>query len=1491
GTQNAQFNGYFFIVGVHSASGGNFYSAFVEPNGNNYFPSQPKGNWGNGSYGTRKSPLVPGWAGRRHNGADQGANNEWQGDVPGWYDAGAKYLDDHFPPNAAGQGGVSENRLQTGNSGTYTFGSYDTTGYINVDSSRYIPGSTDLNKVPNLSGGWMVSHVYRAGLQNWVNWFGSAGGNNEPDNILNFVETGGDIRYSNGYYRGQSFGLRTTQNGQKVPLYSTKYNIITRVHHRDANINNVVDMRTRFGLRIDLVDKGNLRTNLNNRITQNYQQADYTSGTWAAYISALAAAGSALGNPTSTQATVDTANTNLTNAVNGLVRVTYTAAVTHKLPAVDGFVYNYKGTNYTAAGGFITWTESQTFNSSYNVSLSANSDFAGYTYTAGGSPANFNYRRSDVSAEFVYEAIKGTLTFVYGTEHEDFIYDFATIDKTKQVTYAQYYGTLPEPEMDGWRFDGWYNTAGVRVREDTTIYDLTNGGNVVLEARWTCYFDGGHGSEADPFLIATPAQLDAIDSAGVMRTTAGKYFKQTADIAWISNYTPVATFSGNYNGQNYTISNPSGSPRLVDSTAAGIFGVVSGGSISNLKFDQTANIRATGTSGDRAAGIIAVLDNSTLDNVHVINFTSTIETQGTAPGGNTGVLVGLATGDSSITNSSVVLNSGVISNPSGGGQNALVGTLGQNVTLANTWVLVRTAPAGFQNANANNIMRVRANGTAAMTFNGTNFVFTATPASGFAAQFRDGSEAVIEDGATYVAPANLDGAEYYAVFVKDLIIEVPSAQSAFGTVTGAGVYQVRQGEVMTGIVAVPATGYRFTSWTQDGGANGTISPNASSAEISYTAGASGGYLRANFAIVNYTVTFDANAGGDSVTGLPGDINRNYNQSLTMPAGPSRTGFTFQKWNTETDGSGTDYFAGTGYTNLSVEHGAVVTLYAQWQATVYTLSFVTNGAATLEDEFVNHGDPFIFPIITQDGFVFEGWYTNIALTTGKLTEGATITVTQSRTYYAKWDQMEYDIVYVAPGATNVPGTQNVKYVLPAPSFNLSSTEPELDGFVFLGWSTDPQAEEPDFLAGELITVNLTDTHKGVVELYAVWEVGISTYTVTWNLNGGRFGGSATNPTSVVENGDEYELPAESSLSHPNGLIFLGWFTASSGGVEIKDGDEVTLDDDVIYYAQWRQPKYTIIFDKNASDATGTMENIVSNRDEVVYLPEHDFVRSGYTFEGWSTDSGAEFPDFYDEDPVYQLSMTDGGEITLFAVWSGRQVRIVYNGNGATSGSMGNVTTFMGQTSTLSVNTYQKDGHSFEGWALTSDGEVAYADGDTTFTPPYYAGSPATVTLYAVWEEVVSQTPPKLIPMANSTTVIDYDKKFIYGLKLVVTESDLRNTFLDVDGDGYFVVQPGTLGTGAKVTLYSNYDPNFSEEYWLVIFGDVTGDGLVTASDVSEIKRFIADNESVPNLDNRSSPFFFAADLYQNGVVNQSVASIVNQIALGARGIDQQTGLLI
>ena len=278
-------------------------------------------------------------------------------------------------------------------------------------------------------------------------------------------------------------------------------------------------------------------------------------------------------------------------------------------------------------------------------------------------------------------------------------------------------------------------------------------------------------------------------------------------------------------------------------------------------------------------------------------------------------------------------------------------------------------------------------------------------------------------------------------------------------------------------------------------------------------------------------------------------------------------------------------------------------------------------------------------------------------------------------------------------------------------------------------------------------------------------------------------------------------------------------------------------------------------------------------------------AGFDFDGWYTDADreGELFDFTDSPTMPDYNLVFYGAYVKQTVYG----TVEFDLNGGT-GTIPTSITEPVDTDIFSQlpddgggTNFEKAGCLFVGWSEDKNALPA------NVIETSYEIQEGTKTLYAIWAPLGV----KLIPMANSTTVIDYDKKFIYGLKLVVTESDLRNIFLDVEGSGYFTVQPGTLGTGAIVTLYSNYDPNFSEEYRLVIFGDVTGDGLVTASDVSEIKRFIADNESVPNLDNRSSPFFFAADLYQNGVVNQSVASIVNQIALGARGIDQQTGLLI
>src|SRR5680860_1775547 len=56
---------------------------------------------------------------------------------------------------------------------------------------------------------------------------------------------------------------------------------------------------------------------------------------------------------------------------------------------------------------------------------------------------------------------------------------------------------------------------------------------------------------------------------------------------------------------------------------------------------------------------------------------------------------------------------------------------------------------------------------------------------------------------------------------------------------------------------------------------------------------------------------------------------------TLPTPPTRTGYTFDSWNTAIDGSGTEFTATTAVT-------ADVTVYAKWTADTYTVTFNKNG---------------------------------------------------------------------------------------------------------------------------------------------------------------------------------------------------------------------------------------------------------------------------------------------------------------------------------------------------------------------------------------------------------------------------------------------------------------------------------------------------------------------------------------------------------------------
>jgi len=157
-------------------------------------------------------------------------------------------------------------------------------------------------------------------------------------------------------------------------------------------------------------------------------------------------------------------------------------------------------------------------------------------------------------------------------------------------------------------------------------------------------------------------------------------------------------------------------------------------------------------------------------------------------------------------------------------------------------------------------------------------------------------------------------------------------------------------------------------------------------------------INLNFSVKNkYTVTFDINEGSGTAPAAENVID---GSNITLPgdSGFLRTGYTFGGWNTNADGTGTNYSAGSSYTGNSN-----ITLYAKWNINKYTVTFQANGGtpytSTITD--VEHDSKINPPADpTYTGYTLGGWY-NQNLTIQW--DFAVDTVTDNITLYAKWVQ--------------------------------------------------------------------------------------------------------------------------------------------------------------------------------------------------------------------------------------------------------------------------------------------------------------------------------------------------------------------------------------------------------------------------------------------------------------------------------------------------------
>ena len=464
-----------------------------------------------------------------------------------------------------------------------------------------------------------------------------------------------------------------------------------------------------------------------------------------------------------------------------------------------------------------------------------------------------------------------------------------------------------------------------------------------------------------------------------------------------------------------------------------------------------------------------------------------------------------------------------------------------------------------------------------------------------------------------------------------------------------------------------------------------LSDTVGTYEVNYTIEANGQSSTSRLTVMvqeapHYNVHFAANGG----SGTMQDQSEYQPAALTSNAF-TRTGYTFNGWNTQQDGMGTSYADGDTYS-----FGANTTLYASWLVNNYTLTFDENdGSATTETQNYDYGSTNALTHTTawtRTGYDLLGW----ATTAGATSAASSYTVHADATLYAVWRIKNFAITFAKNDGSAT--TVNHSYNYGATNV-LSLANPWTRvGYTFAGWGTSAS----DTTAATSFTATQAAT------LYAIWTV--NNYTLTYAKNDGG-AVTTTSPTT---------FGATDALNFANpwtrtGYDFLGWATTANATTAASS---FTVSGSTTLYAVWRIQSYVFTFDKNDGSSTTVNHSYNFGANNVLSFA-NPWTRTGYTFLGWNESASA-------ASAATSQNVTQA--TTMYAIWQLNSYTVTYKKNDGTTAST-NVTRTYGSTDALSfANPWTRTGYTFVGWASTAASTSADSSSNIS----------RNTTLFAVWQ---------------------------------------------------------------------------------------------------------------------------------------------------------------